>query len=188
MAIVVKEVNKVVENKPTEKTDYARKPITAKLEWFEVSTALHIAGLRSTESLRMGLKDHPTYRGRDQHDNLYGVLGEIAFAKATDSYFPMSVNTFKGADIGSNWQVRTVGSNKNRDLIIRPKDSGEHYYVLVEIERSNVTSAYTYTIHGWIHGSDGKNDKYLSDFGYADRAKAFRIPQNRLNPPHQMPI
>ena len=186
MEIVAKDqVNKLLEKKSTEKIEHDSQPITVKLEWYEVSVAVHIAGLRHTESMRQGLKDRFGYQGRDLHDNLYGVLGEIAFAKSTDSYFPMSVNTYKGADVGWNWQVRTVGSNKNRDLIIRPKDKDSHYYVLVEVIRKE---SYTCLIHGWIQGIVGKKEEFLTDFGYSDRPKVFRIPQNRLTNPRQMPI
>ena len=93
-------------------------PSKVLLKWYEVSTAIHIVGLRHTESLRKSMQDKHGYKGRDMQDNLYGVLGEIAFAKATNTYFPMTVNTFKDADVGIDWQVRTVGSNKNRDLIV----------------------------------------------------------------------
>ncbi len=187
MAIVVKELNKIfpVENKSTEIIEYGSKPITVKLEWYEVSVAVHISGLRHTESMRKGLKDRFGYQGRDLHDNLYGVLGELAFAKATELYFPMTVNTFKDADVGSNWQVRTVGSNKNRDLILRPKDSIEHYYALVEVVKKE---SYSCLIHGWVQGADGMKDEYLTDFGYKDRPLVWKVPQNRLKQPHQMPI
>ena len=144
-------------------------PSDVTLTWYEVSVAIHLVGLRHTESLRNNMKDQHGYKGRDMQDNLYGMLGEIAFAKITNKYFPMTVNTFKEADIGINWQVRTVGSNNNRDLIVRPADPSKHKYVLVEIIKSpsthyDVASNHTYqaTIHGWIEGTTAKDNKYLS--------------------------
>ena len=163
-----------------------KKKIHLNLRWYEVSVAIHLVGLRHTESLRNNMKDQHGYKGRDMQDNLYGMLGEIAFAKITNKYFPMTVNTFKEADIGINWQVRTVGSNKNRDLIIRPTDPVKHKYVLVEIEKDN--KEYTATIHGGIEGSNGKNPKYLSNFGYPDRPKAYRIPKEELRSPSWIPV
>ena len=162
------------------------RPIQTNLTWYETSVAIHLVGLRHTESLRKSMQDKHGYKGRDMQDNLYGMLGEIAFAKITNKYFPMTVNTFKEADIGINWQVRTVGSNKNRDLIIRPTDPVKHKYVLVEIEKDN--KDYTATIHGWIEGSNGKNPKYLSNFGYPDRPKAYRIPKEELRSPSWIPV
>ena len=102
------------------------------MKWNEVSVALHIASLRHTESIRMGLKDNHGYTGRDLHDNFYGVLGEMGFSKITGRYFPMTVNNFKDADVGDKWQIRTVGSNKNRSLIVRYADPDHHFYALRE--------------------------------------------------------
>jgi len=156
------------------------------LTWYEVSVAIHLVGLRHTESLRKGMKDKHGYKGRDLQDNFYGMLGEIAFAKATGKYFPMSVNTFKEADIGINWQVRTVGSNNNRDLIVRPADPSKHKYVLVEIIKKG--DFYQATIHGWIEGTQAKDKQYLSYFGNPDRPPAYRIPKKDLRPTTWMPV
>ena len=165
-------------------------PSAVTLTWYEVSVAIHLVGLRHTEALRKGMKDKHGYKGRDLQDNFYGMLGEIAFAKATGKYFPMSVNTFKDADIGINWQVRTVGSNNNRDLIVRPADPSKHKYVLVEISTrdSYPDKFYVATIHGWIEGTQAKDKKYLSYFGNPDRPPAYRIPKKDLRPTTWMPI
>ena len=170
-------------------------PSSVTLNWYEVSTAIHLVGLRHTEALRQGMKDKHGYNGRDIQDNFYGMLGEIAFAKATKQYFPMTVNTFKEADIGYNWQVRTVGSNKNRDLIVRPSDPIKHRYVLVEINKElndghleRASNGYVATIHGWIEGINAQDAKYLSDFGQPHRPKAYRITKKDLRPTSWMPI
>jgi len=161
-------------------------PSAVTLTWYEVSVAIHLVGLRHTEALRKGMKDKHGYKGRDLQDNFYGMLGEIGFAKATGKYFPMSVNTFKDADIGINWQVRTVGSNNNRDLIVRPADPSKHKYVLVEIHKSE--NNYVATIHGWIEGTQAKDKQYLSYFGNPDRPPAYRIPKKALRPTTWMPV
>ena len=165
-------------------------PSEVTLTWYEVSVAIHLVGLRHTEALRKCMKDKHGYKGRDLQDNFYGMLGEIGFAKATGKYFPMSVNTFKDADIGINWQVRTVGSNNNRDLIVRPADPSKHKYVLVEISTkdSYPDKFYVATIHGWIEGTQAKDKKYLSYFGNPDRPPAYRIPKKALRPTTWMPI
>jgi hypothetical protein len=168
-------------------------PSSVTLTWYEVSAAIHLVGLRHTESLRKNMKDKHGYKGRDLQDNFYGMLGELALAKATDKYFPMTVNTFKEADIGNNWQVRTVGSNKNRDLIVRPDDPTRHKYILVEITKNSSqydpsNNTYQATIHGWIEGMSAKDPKYLSDFGHPDRPKAYRITKKDLRPTSWMPI
>ena len=176
----------VVKEKPMKENQ--KKKIHLNLRWYEVSVAIHLVGLRHTESLRNNMKDQHGYKGRDMQDNLYGMLGEIAFAKITNKYFPMTVNTFKEADIGINWQVRTVGSNNNRDLIVRPNDPDKHKYVLVEISKTMHPCLYKATIDGGIEGSNGKNPKYLSNFGYPDRPKAYRIPKEELRSPSWIPV
>ena len=165
-------------------------PSEVTLTWYEVSVAIHLVGLRHTEALRKCMKDKHGYKGRDLQDNFYGMLGEIAFAKATGKYFPMSVNTFKDADIGINWQVRTVGSNNNRDLIVRPADPSKHKYVLVEISTkdSYPDKFYVATIHGWIEGTQAKDKQYLSYFGNPDRPPAYRRPKKALRPTTWMPV
>ena len=165
-------------NKITDNTCY--------LNWYEVSVAIHIAGLRNVESLRKGLKDNHGYTGRDLHDNLYGVLGEMAFAKISGRYYPMTVNTFKGADIGNKWQIRTVGSNKNRNLIIRFADPDSHYYALIEIKKYG--DNYKAVFKGWVQGKAGKLAKYLTDFGYEKRPKVFKVPDSALQKPYWFPI
>jgi len=159
---------------------------TCDLSWYEVSVAIHIAGLRNTESLRSGLKDNHGYTGRDLHDNLYGVLGEMAFAKISGRYYPMTVNTFKGADIGNKWQIRTVGSNKNRNLIIRFADPDSHYYALIEIKKYG--DNYKAVFKGWVQGKAGKLAKYLTDFGYEKGPKVFKVPDSALQKPYWFPI
>ena len=43
---------------------------TCYLEWYEVSVAMHLVGLRHTEAMRKRLQDKHGYTGRDVHDNL----------------------------------------------------------------------------------------------------------------------
>jgi|TARA_R110000803_G_scaffold39334_2_gene84921 hypothetical protein len=158
------------------------KEFSVRLEWFEVSVALHIAGLRHAMSVRDKRKDNHGYQGRDLQDNLYGVLGEMAVAKLKNFYFPATVDTFKNADLGKNIQVRTVGSNRNRNLIVRPDDSCSDVFVLVEIIKKE--GYYDGLVHGWIWGKDAKRDDWLSNFGQPHRPSAYRVPTSELNEPN----
>lgn len=157
------------------------KDFSVRLEWFEVSVALHISGLRHAMSVRDKRQDNHGYEGRDLQDNLYGVLGEMAVAKLKNFYFPATVDTFKDADLGRNIQVRTVGSNRNRNLIVRPDDSSDDVFVLVEIHKKQ--GYYDGFVHGWIWGKDAKRDDWLSDFGHPQRPSAYRVPTSELNEP-----
>ena len=153
-----------------------------RLEWYEVSVALHISGLRHAMCVRDKREDNKSYEGRDVHDNLYGVLGEMAVAKLKGIYFPATVDTFKDADLGKNIQVRTVGSNRNRNLIVRPDDSSTDVFVLVEITK--MQGYYEGIVHGWIWGKDAKRDEWLSDFGQPYKAPAYKVPTEELNKPN----
>ena len=159
---------------------------TCYLEWYEVSVAMHLVGLRHTEAMRKRLQDKHGYTGRDVHDNLYGLLGEIAFSKISNRYFPMTVNTFKEADIGDTWQIRTVGSNKNTSLIVRNANPVEHNYALISITKASGT--YKAVFKGWVKGVDAKQDRFLTDFGYPTRPKVFRVPDSELKPPTYFPF
>jgi len=150
-----------------------------RLEWYEASQAMSIVGLRHSMSLRDKRKDNHGYSGRDVHDNFWGVLGEMAFAKLKNVYYAGTVDTFKDADVGENYQVRTVGSNKNRNLIIRPDDPTQDIYVLVEVAKCG--GYYSCVLHGGIYGYDGKRDEWLSDFGQPHRPSAYRVPNRSLN-------
>jgi len=157
-----------------------------RLRWYEVSVAMHVVGMRHTESLRQGLQDKHGYAGRDVHDNLYGVLGEMAFSKICNVYYPLTVNTFKEADIGETWQIRTVGSNKNTNLIVRKNDPIEHNYALIHIEK--VAKYYYAEFKGWIKGKDTRRERYLTDFGYKHRPEVYCIPFSELQPPNYLPL
>lgn len=159
---------------------------TCELYWYEASVAMHLVGLRHTESMRGKLKDNHGYKGRDVHDNFYGVLGEMAFAKISGIYFPLTVNTFKQADIGKDWQIRTVGSNKNSNLIVRYADPNEHNYALIYIRKGE--GVYEATFKGWIKGKDAKQARFLTDFGYSNRPKVFRVPNSELQTPNYFPL
>lgn len=167
--------------KPMDLTEYS-----CYLEWYEASVAIHVVGLRHTESLRKGLRDKHGYAGRDVHDNLYCVLGEMAFSKICNVYYPLTVNTFKEADIGKTWQIRTVGSNKNTNLIIRKNDPIEHNYALIHIEKNK--NWYKAEFKGWIKGKDARRERYLTDFGYKHRPEVYCIPFSELQPPNYFPL
>lgn len=155
---------------------------SVRLEWYEVSVAIHVAGLRQSMCIRDKRKDRPSFDGRDMQENFFGVMGEMAVAKFKGMYFPGTVDTFKDADLGKNIQVRTVGSNRNRSLIVRPADSSSDVFVLVEITKKE--GFYEGVIHGWIWGRQAKRDDWLSHFGQPHKPPAYKVPTEALNKPN----
>jgi hypothetical protein len=101
-----------------------------------------------------------------------GACGEIAVAKAVNRYFSGSYNTFKGADLGENVQVRTRSSH-DYELIIRGDDNPNHIYVLV------TGTAPTYCVRGWTIARDAMKPDYLANHG--GRHEAYFVPPKALN-------
>ena len=99
---------------------------------------------------------------------------------------------FKDADIGHQWQIRTVGSNKNHNLIVRYADPNPHFYALIEVQKcltwARDEDTYKATFKGWIKGKDAKQARYLTDFGYKDRPKVFSVPYSELKPTSWYPL
>lgn len=110
--------------------------------------------------------------------HIEGALGEAAVAKALNTYNPLTVNTFKGADIGHKIQVRTR-SQHGYDLIVRTDDSDDEVYVLV------TGSCPSYIIQGWCYGHEAKQPEHLANHG--GRGEAWFVPASKLKPITDMP-
>ena len=141
-----------------------------KLSWHELAMATEIGRLRNLANIKYQRQDSTNQKRYDWHNHLEGACGELAVAKALGRYWDGSVDTFKKPDV-CGFQVRTALSHKN--LIIRPIDSGDDNFVLV------TGNSPFYEIHGWIKGSEGKQDKFWrTDV----RAPAWFVPIKYLNP------
>ena len=141
-----------------------------KLSWHELAMATEIGRLRNLANIKYQRQDSTNQKRYDWHNHLEGACGELAVAKALGRYWDGSVDTFKKPDV-CGFQVRTALSHKN--LIIRPIDSGDDNFVLV------TGNSPFYEIHGWIKGSEGKQDKFWrTDV----RAPAWFVPIEYLNP------
>ena len=141
-----------------------------KLSWHELAMATEIGRLRNLANIKYQRKDSTNQTRYDWHNHLEGACGELAVAKALGRYWDGSVDTFKKPDV-CGFQVRTALSHKN--LIIRPIDSGEDNFVLV------TGNSPVYEIHGWIKGSEGKQDQFWrTDV----RSPAWFVPIKYLNP------
>jgi hypothetical protein len=146
--------------------------VNVSLEWFEVSRAALVGVSRNVEALRKGCKNRLPIND-EWSIHVLGALGECAFAKATNRYWSGSVNTFKGADVGANIQIRTR-SHHHYDLIVRPGDKDDDVYVLV-------TGGPTeFTLRGWMRCGDAKQPRYRANYG--NYGEAYFVPQSCLQP------
>lgn len=119
--------------------------------------------------------------GMDPVNNLsfhiFGAVGEFAFAKAFSYKWDTSMNVFKGADVGSEYQVRTTTYANSPHLMMQERDDPEYIYILACVKLQEVH------LRGWCHGYEGKLDcfkqthirgKPLPKENYAIPAKQLR--------------
>ncbi|MBE25455.1 MAG: hypothetical protein CMM33_08560 [Rhodospirillaceae bacterium] len=177
------EIAEVVEV-PIELRRFKRSSTT--LEWHEVSVAVHIANLRQTLSLKDRRRDKFGSKidiDQDMRDNIYGVLGEMALAKMKNMYFDFSVDTFKAPDLGKMIQIKTVGGNTNKDLVVRPANDDKLFFALVEVKKTADWN-YQAIYHGGIWGYEAKkHDEWKTDFGYPNRPTCWQVPMDALTKP-----
>lgn len=138
----------------------------------EMSMAAFIGCRRRVESVSSNRKENHGRQAAQAWDiDVEGAAAEMAYCKFRGTYWSASVNSFKGADVGKNIQVRGT-HHKSGSLIVRGADNDNHFYVLV------VGSAPTYRICGWIRGSDAKQEKYKK--APNGRPPAYFVPQSDL--------
>lgn len=132
-----------------------------------------IAAQRHVESIIAGRKDRHGAASSDDRlgHHFEGACGELAYCKARNVHWTGSVNSFKGADVGSNVQVRTR-SNHDWELIVRSDDSDLDWFVLV------TGKAPTFTVRGYIQGRAAKRPEFLANHG--GHGEAYFVPQSAL--------
>lgn len=140
----------------------------------EMQQAALIGCQRQIESLRAGLVAANGFKGTGWSEHVEGACGEIAFAKASNRYWPGGVNTFKEADLLDHVQVRTRSGGQCVDLIVRNGDKDNDIFVLV------VGRAPDYVVEGWTLGAIAKQRKYLQSYG--GRVPAYFMPSADLMP------
>lgn len=158
--------------------DWVSEQHCLKLEPYEITNAAVVGVLRQVAAIRANLKDRFSYdRNTPWEDHIRGALGELAFAKWARVYWSPSVNTFENPDIGDKWQIRTR-SESWHDLIVRPSDSDNQWFVLV------IGGTGTWTIKGAILGIDAKKPEYLASHGGRDQA--YFVPASKLMQPDEL--
>lgn len=152
--------------------------IETTLSWFEVEMGVGVGLRRMMASLRDDRK--PVYAAASAKFSpadswfihILGACGEMAFAKATNTYWDGSVNTFSRGDVG-RVQVRTRQSH-GADLFIRPKDSDTEVFVLV------TGTPPTFRIVGWALGEWAKRPEWQHHNG--GNGAAYFMPHAKLEP------
>jgi len=154
--------------------------IRIKLDWSEILVASSVGCMRNVQSLRnrckpgnsIGLDDTWTI-------NIEGAAGEMAVAKYLQMYWSGNVGNYNADDVGS-YNIKTNTSRKFDDLILRPTDYDDKYYILV------LSFLPEFVICGWIKGADGKSPSWARE-GTPGRP-AFFVPRSKLNPMATLPV
>lgn len=140
---------------------------TVKLTPIEMYQAGIVGLARRIDSMQRRLNGCPL---NGWQIDIEGALAEMAFAKAMGVYAGLTINNYKGADIGE-YHVRS-SVKSDACLIIRPEDDPSAVYVLVTGAEGD------YTVHGWIKGSDARNENYW--MAPNSRPGAWFVPQSAL--------
>ena len=153
--------------------------IEVSLTWSQVLLAANLGSLRQIEAIFSDMKDAP---GVDPDNgwslHIEGVAGEIAFAIATNTFFPFSINAGKDPDVG-RVQVRTR-SEHNNELPFRPKDDPKWPYVFVTGKIPN------FRVWGWMYGYEIVKPEWKKDLGNRS-APAYYAPRAALRPLSELP-
>ncbi len=144
----------------------------------EIAIGRMVAVTRHYESIRQGLQDKHGFYGDGLRIHIFGVLGEMAAAKAANLYWDASVNTFKTVGDVGDIEVRTRMKD-HYDLIVRDDDKPNRFFVLV-VFRGWVNGAPVFRVIGWMSGVEAKQDRWKKTYG--DREAAYFVPQAALHP------
>ena len=158
--------------------------LKVKLEANEVELGLSIAAKRYIGNLRMGKTFSYGHSGgfkRTISDGILGALGEVAYAKATNSFYNGSYSDdnqfYSDSDFQNNIEIRTQEKKDYNFLIIRPGEKKGKYILVIKDNDKD----FNFTIMGsFIYNNDLPPEK-LTDFGYSHRPPAYKIELKELN-------
>ena len=143
----------------------------------DFSLALHIASQREMDSLRRERTDRLWIKDNwvdELTPHLLGGIGEVAFAKWSDTFVRASVGQFSGmaSDCSGNVEIR-MRAKSYYDLILRENDPKDRRYVLVRGLPPNEVE-----IAGWCWGHEGMRDEFIANHG--GYGKAWFVPAEKL--------
>jgi len=159
--------------------------LKVKLEANEVELALNIASKRYIGNLRMGKTFSYGHSGgfkRTISDGILGALGEVAYAKATNSFYNGSYSDdnqfYSDSDFQNNIEIRTEEKKDYNFLLIRPGEKKGKYILVIKDNDKD----FNFTIMGSFIYNDDLPPEKLTDFGYSHRPPAYKIESKELNP------
>lgn len=143
-----------------------------RLEWFEVLMGATTGMHRRIQSMKLHPRSERDYTNDRWGRDIESALAEVAVGKSLKMYWPGSIDVGSDPDVGK-LQVRHTELS-NGHLIVRPRDSDLHTFVLVT-GRMGI-----YQVHGWITGEEAKRIGDVRD--PAGREPAHWINSGQLHP------
>lgn len=129
-----------------------------------------VGSMRNVENIKKGTP--PAYGAgltQSWQLDILGALGEMVVAKHLNLYW--SKGEMHDDDVGS-LQVRTA--SPGRRLIIHESDADEKKFYFVTGQKDK------FVIHGWLHGWEGKQQKWWRDPTGGNRY-AYFVPASNLH-------
>ena len=121
-----------------------------KLEPFEVQMAADVANRRFIENLKMGKSFSYGYQGSEDKTIALGVMGaaaELAFSKATNTYFNGSYSDqysrYTDTDMQKGIEIRSQKRKPNNFLLIRPNEKKAKYVLVID------EGGFEFSLIGW---------------------------------------
>lgn len=147
--------------------------VMVQLSQKQIERAVIAGALRELRAIRDNLKDRYNWERDGWKQHIEGAMGEVAASVATGlPWTGEDIDTFKGADVGDNVQVR-FRPGHYQDLSIRKGDSKKSIYVLVlPADMRN----FIFEVVGWISAKEGMEEKYYHE----DKALYF-VPKAHLH-------
>ena len=157
--------------------------IKIKLEPNEVELALNIAAKRYIGNLRMGKSFSYGHSGGFKitiNDGILGALGEVAYAKGTNSFYNGSYSDnkqfYSDSDFQNNIEIRSQEKKSYNFLLIRPGEKKGKYIIIIKDNNED----FNFSIMGSFIYNDDLPPEKLSNFGYQDRPAAYKIELKEL--------
>ena len=157
--------------------------LKVKLEPNEVELALNVANKRFIGNLRMGKGFSYGYNKNIKnqlYDGFLGALGEVAYAKATNSFYNGSYSDdnqfYSDSDFQNNIEIRTQEKKSYNFLLIRPGEKKGNYFLIIKDNDKD----FNFSVMGSFIYNDDLPPEKLSNFGYQDRPAAYKIELKEL--------
>jgi len=151
-----------------------------KLTPFEVELAFENSTRRYISNLKQGKGFSYGYTGGFEKtitDSVLGSLGEIAWAKASNTFFNNSYSDsyarYTDSDFQNNIEIRTQNKKDYNFLLIRPGEKKGKYILVVHDGKFN------FSMMGWFPFYKEMPER-LSDFGHPNRPAAYKVEVKEL--------